>query len=102
MDLRDKITAAVFQAIDDLNLQLPAESRVQKSLDAVLYGRDGGLDSLGLMSLIVSVEQCVEREFDILINLADENVVMRDGNPLHTVGSLTDYIAELLEKTSRA
>ena len=61
-----------------------------------LFGRDGNLDSLGLINLIVLVEQNIEEEFDTIITLADEKAISQKRSPFKTIGSLTDYIYLLI------
>jgi len=52
----ERITKAVFSAVDELNAQLPAGVAVEKSLDAPLYGAGGKLESLDFVTLIMEVE----------------------------------------------
>ena len=52
----ERITKAVFSAVDELNTQLPAGVAVEKSLDAPLYGAGGKLESLDFVTLIMEVE----------------------------------------------
>ena len=42
---RDRITKAVYLAVDALNAELPAGVSVEKSLDAPVYGAGGKLDA---------------------------------------------------------
>ena len=59
-------------------------------------GQGSKLDSLGLINLIVAVEQNVEDKFDITITLADERAMSQEISPFRTVGSLADYIEMIL------
>jgi acyl carrier protein len=96
---QERIIQAVFDAVDEVNGQLPAERRVPKSLDAVLYGGPGGLDSLGLVNIIVAVEERIE-EFGGPIALADEKAMSQKHSPFATIGSLVDYVSKLVERCS--
>jgi D-alanine--poly(phosphoribitol) ligase subunit 2 len=96
----ERITEAVFQAIDELNDILPPERQLQKSPDTVLYGSDGRLDSLELVNLIVAAEQNIEDEMGIPITLADERAMSQRNSPFRTVATLVDYIASLLKEAS--
>lgn len=62
-----------------------------------LFGGDGVLDSLGLVSFIVSVEEALEDEFGISILLADEKAMSRRTSPFSRVSNLVDYILELIK-----
>ena len=66
--------------------------------DAVLFGRDGLLDSMGLVTLIIAVEQAIEDKFDHSVALADEKAMSQQRSPYRSVGSLADYaVAEIAE-----
>ena len=95
---KDKITQTVFQAIDEINQQLPAERRLDKSTDTVLFGETGTLDSLGLVNLIVMTEEYVADEFDIIVNIADQRAMSQKNSPFRTVDTLADYIGVLLQE----
>jgi D-alanine--poly(phosphoribitol) ligase subunit 2 len=60
--------------------------------DARLYGRQGVLDSLGLVSLLAAIEQALEDEHGIQVTLADERAFSQARSPFRTVGSLAEYI----------
>ena len=63
MKTKEKAAKIVFKALDELNEQLSGKNKIKKSLDTVLFGQKGCLDSLGLVNLIVAVEQEIEEEF---------------------------------------
>lgn len=65
-----------------------------------LFGGDGILDSLGLVSFIVSVEEVLEEKFDVSIVLADEKAMSRRTSPFSRVSYLTDYILEVINEDS--
>ena len=60
--------------------------------DTPLFGEGGIVDSLGLVTLIVSCEQAVEDEWGITISLADEKALSQRRTPFATLGSMADYI----------
>ena len=95
MDINN-VEKIVFSAINELNQQRSKEDRLEKSLETRLFGGNSKLDSLGLVNLIVAVEQNIEDEFDITITLADDRAMSQKHNPFRTVGSLADYIEKLL------
>jgi len=92
----ENIEKIVFSTIDALNQELNKEDRLKKSLETRLFGGNSNLDSLGLINLIVAVEQNIEDEFDVTITLADERAMSQQTSPFRTVGTLTDYIEMLL------
>ena len=96
--MRKKIISIVFQAIDTINKQNEQDELIEKSETIELYGSKSKLDSLGLVNLIVTVEQNIEDEFDIAITLADERAMSQKYSPFRTIGSLVEYIEMLLKE----
>ena len=83
----------IYQAIDELVTDGPP---ITKSQDTVLLG-ENGLDSLGLVSLIVSIEEKVQDESGAIVTLADERAFSRSVSPFRTIGTLATYIDELVD-----
>ena len=46
MTQNEKITQLIFDALDEINAQLPEEQQLEKSITTSLYGEKGKLDSL--------------------------------------------------------
>ena len=93
----DKIREIIFESIEEINLQLAKDKQIQKSDDGVLYGPKSVLDSLGLVNLIIDIEQRFHDKTEISINLADEKALSQKNSPYLTVKSLSDYISKLLK-----
>jgi len=91
-----RIERAVFRAIDEVNQARARKLRLEKSSDTVLMGESGRLDSLGLVNLVVAVEEQVAEEFGVTINIADTRARSQVSNPYQTVSSLVEYIASIL------
>ena len=90
-----KIIQSIMDAIDEINERNPEEKRLSKSVDTVLTGESGKLDSLGLVSFVVAVEERIQNDLGGNISLADEigNV---DG-VLRTPETLAEHIANELQ-----
>lgn len=95
--MRDKVIILIMQQIDELNEQLDHKVTVDAGEDAGLYGLGGVLDSLGLVTLIVAVEQVIEDELGETISLADEKAMSQKNSPFRTIGTLADYIVKLIQ-----
>jgi len=61
-----------------------------------LIGQGAILDSLGLVSLIVEVEQRLSDELGIDLILADERAMSQKRSPFRSIGALADYIYDLI------
>ena len=90
------VESVVYKCIEELNRQLPAELKLQSSLDAILVGEGGVLDPLGLITLIVSLEEAME-EVGVHTTLLEEEFLVDSKGPLRTVGSLIDLIVSKIE-----
>lgn len=89
---RPEILAIVLAAADELNADLDTPIAVERGEDASLYGREGVLDSLGLVSLVAAIEEGVQNRLGATVVLADERAVSQRESPFRTVGTLVDYI----------
>lgn len=64
--------------------------------DTILFGKEGVLDSMGLVTLIIAVEQAIEDQFDATAGLADEKAMSQARSPYRSVATLADYaVAEI-------
>jgi acyl carrier protein len=98
MTTKKTVIQLIFDAIDEINEQLPEEQQLTKSVDMVLFGESGSLDSLGLVNFIVTIEQALEDHFDICVTLADEKAMSLKNSPFRTVETLGEYICKRLEE----
>jgi acyl carrier protein len=98
MPTDERVSKAVFSAVDELNTQLPAGVSVEKSLDAPLYGAGGKLESLDFVTLIMEVEEKINAEFGTDITIADENLLSKAKSPFSTLRTLIEYLEELLKQ----
>jgi len=96
MTTDERVVKAIFSAIDEINLQLPKEQRLEKSIETGLLDGSGKLDSLGMVNLIVAAEQNIEQEFGVPVSLVDEEALSQDGSPFRDVNSLACHIARIL------
>jgi len=92
-----RITNVIFSAVEEVNGQLPRKQRLEKSIDTILFGKSGKLDSLALVNLIVAVEEKIQEEFGVTVTLADERAMSQTNSPFKSLGTLADYVALLLE-----
>ena len=84
-----------MDAIDEINERYPDEKKIPKSVDTILTGESGKLDSLGLVIFVVEVEERIQNNLGMNISLADE-IGDSDG-ALRTPETLADHIANELK-----
>ena len=71
---------------------------MQKNPETVLFGREAGLDSLGLVNLIVALEREVEKDLGRAVSLSAPEVMFEPESPFASVRSLAEYIASRLHR----
>ena len=92
------IETVIINSIKELNNNLSKDNKLELSKKTILFGKDGKLDSLGLVNLLVIMEQNIEDEFDVCIIIADERAMSQKHSPFRTIGTLADYINMLLKE----
>jgi len=90
-----RILDLVCSAADQLNKQLRRSERLEKSPATVITGEGARLDSLGLVNLLVIIEEKVEQEFRVGVTLLE--AMAEDMSHLHTLGTLSDYLYTVLQ-----
>lgn len=95
--MKDKIEKIIIETLVELNEELENESLKNPDSKTKLYGTNGGLDSLALVSFITDLEEKISNEFEKEIVLADEKAMSAKTSPFRNVESLTLYINSLLE-----
>ncbi len=96
--LQGEVTAAIYRAIDEINEQRPASKQVEKAPDTVLFGREGGLDSLSLVNLLVAIEKHLKLGHATAVPFSIPDMLLGQDNPFSDVRSLENYIVSLAEE----
>ena len=96
--MKKQLLETIYKSLDEINENLNDAQKLMKDKNTVLFGKDGQLDSLGLVNLLVIIEQNVEDGFDVSITIADERAMSQKHSPFRTVGALVDYINMILKE----
>lgn len=97
MTKKEMITGIVYDSIDQINELRAAGSQLNKSPDTKLFGESGQLDSLGLINLVVAVEDSFESVFGYSISLAESAAMSEHANPYYSVATLVDFIDTIVK-----
>jgi hypothetical protein len=92
----ENIVAAIYRAVDWINSELPPDRQLTKAPETRLLGSQSVLDSMHLVSLIVTIEREVEETFGVALTLADERALSMKTSPFRSIQSLADYIGILI------
>jgi acyl carrier protein len=93
----DRLITVVVRSAQDVVEREGIELREELGPDTPLFGRNGVFDSLGLVSLIVGVEEVLSDQFGASVSLADERAMSQANSPFRTIRSLAEYAAGQLE-----
>ena len=93
----NRIADVIYAVIDEVNLIMPRDKQLNKTLDTILFSLNEGLDSFGLLNFIVIAEQKLEEEFGMEFCLSDEEIVSVVNTPFKSIQSLTDYLISIIE-----
>lgn len=92
---RSRIVAIVLEAVAQANLTRVASQQLEVSPEAPLFGAPSPLDSLGLVALLIDVEEACAREGHP-VTLSDERAMAQSRSPFRSVPALVDYIQRLI------
>lgn len=88
----------IYETIDEINLDLEDDEKIEKSEDALIFSDGSSLDSLGLVNLVTIIEQKIEEETGDFISIADEKAMSTEVSPFRSVKNLKEYIESLLNE----
>lgn len=94
MDL-PKVREIVNQALELTNQSRSDATQIPISDSTILFGKDGYLDSMALVALLMDIEDALQ-ENDINVSLSDERAMSQVRSPFKDVPSLAGYIHSLL------
>jgi acyl carrier protein len=90
----DAIRDVVLGAMRNANEARDAASQLLVSAEAPIFGRDSPLDSLGLVGLLLDIEEGLQA-IGCEIVLSDERAVSQKRSPFRSVQSLVTYVGTL-------
>lgn len=90
---RQNILDVIYRAIDEVNRQMPIDVKVIKDPFTKLVGEDGILDSLGVITLLVSIEEGLQSELGVQLALLDEDALANPTGPYRSIDSLVNWIS---------
>lgn len=85
--LVEMVLAMLQEVATDQEIDLPQDL----GPTTPLFGEEGLLDSLGLVNLVVGLEQEIQDELGYTVALADEKALSARSSPFRDVGSLAEY-----------
>jgi len=90
----DAIRDVVLGAMRNANEARDAASQLEVSAEAPIFGPDSSLDSLGLVGLLLDIEEGLQA-IGCEVVLSDERAVSQKRSPFRSVPSLVSYVGTL-------
>lgn len=92
-ELQDVVLAAMSAA----NLNRPDDAQMTIGPDAPIFGPGSPLDSLGLVSLLMDIEDGLA-QLGVNVTLSDAKAMSRKRSPFRDVPELVAFMTELLRE----
>lgn len=90
-----KIQSLVLDAIALTNQSREDSEQIPVAQDTALYGSQGNLDSMGLVALLIDIEEMLQDE-GANVSLSDERAMSMANSPFKNVNTLVDHISNLV------
>jgi hypothetical protein len=91
-----KVETIILDAMRTANLARDRSEQLDVSPTAVIFGPGSPLDSLGLVGLLIDIEDGLRTE-GVEVTLSDDRAMSQQRSPFRSVPRLAVYIATLLE-----
>ena len=88
----ENVKTIIEVAIRQQDLLLDEPIDLSRAEESALYGDDGTIDSLTLVSIIVDIEQQIRHRFGVEVHLADTTDLPQSATPFSTLGTLSEYV----------
>lgn len=95
---RKDIEQTVLDGLTMCNQARPEGEQIPVGSDTEIFGTAGHLDSMGLVSLLLDIEDAL-LDKDVEVSLSDERAMSAKNSPFRSVATLTDYIVEQLKES---
>jgi len=89
-----QVVPLIISSVNQLRETEGLEAPDRLDSHTTLFGGDGFLDSMSLVTLIVVIEKAIEEKFGRSVSLADPGAMSQEHSPYRTIGSLAAYISQ--------
>jgi len=96
---RQAVLDIVLRALESANASREAGQQLEVSETAPLFGAPSPLDSLGLVALLIDIEEAFANDGHTVV-LSDDRALSQKRSPFRDVPSLVGYIEQLLTEAS--
>jgi acyl carrier protein len=97
---RDELIRMIIEVVKDYLESVDGGTSGPIGEKARLFGSGGLLDSLGLVTVVLDIEQRLDDELGVMVRIVDERAMSQKRSPFRYVGDLADYVLILLGEVS--
>lgn len=94
---RDTALSVVVSCLKDA-LEQAGGDTANLNAETVIVGEAAVLDSIGVVSLIVDIEQKLEMDHGVSVTLASEKAMSQRSSPFRNAGVLADHVIATIEE----
>jgi hypothetical protein len=94
----EEAVGEIYGVIRRINEFRDPQDQIACAEDSVLFGPGGHLDSLGLVSLVLDVEEAIDARAGLQLVLADERAMAQRRNPFRDVRSLAEHVMARIDE----
>jgi acyl carrier protein len=102
MNKNTTISEIIQSAIQAQMPLLPEPMDLSQGEAIRLFGEGGALDSMGLVTLVLTIEEMIEDEMGVAITIVSEKAMSARRSPFATIGSLAEFIDSLIQEKQHA
>ena len=95
--MKEKIQEIILDSLKEFNKEKAKDEVLEISNDTILLDKQGKLDSLDFITLIVIIEENISDKLGKNITIVSERAFSKKYSPFKNVESLTEFIVELVE-----
>ena len=95
---RGRLEALILSKLKEFVDENSIDVEEDITIDSRLIGRKSFLDSIGLVTFIVEVEQFLAEDFDLEIELASDKAMSRSTSPFISVKTLSNFVFEEIDE----
>ena len=93
-----KTIELIYEAIDELNLDLDLENQIIKNPSTPILGSESTIDSILLINFIYLLEEKINQKTGKTISISDDRAMSMKESPYLTLNTLSNYIDLLINE----
>ena len=95
--MKEKIQEIILESLKEFNEEKTKDEVLEISNDTILLDKQGKLDSLDFITLIVIIEDNIFDKLGKNITVVSEKAFSKNYSPFKNVETLTEFVVELIE-----